>query len=51
MNDEEKVSQFKDEWRLYQAEGDRKVLKKLNQRVDHCWHEVFKIKTISGETK
>ena len=49
--DEEKVSQVKDEWRLYQAEGDHKVLKKANQRVDHYWREVFKIKTTSGETK
>ena len=49
--DEEKVSQVKDEWRLYQAEGDHKVLKKANQRGDHYWREVFKIKTTSGETK
>ena len=49
--DEEKVSQVKDEWRLYQAEDDHKVLKKPNQRVDHYWREVFKIKTTSGETK
>ena len=26
-------------------------LKKPNQRVDHYWREVFKIKTTSGETK
>ena len=49
--DEEKVSQVKDEWRLYQAEDDHKVLKKTNQRVDHYWREVFKIKTTPGETK
>ena len=51
MIDEEKVSQVKDEWRLYQAEDDHKVLKKPNQRVDNHWREVFKIKTTSGETK
>ena len=45
------MSQVKDEWRLYQAEGDHKVLKKPNQRVDNYWREVFKIKTTSGETK
>ena len=49
--DEEKVLQVRDEWRLYQAEYDHKVLKKPNQRVDHYWNEVFKIKTTSGETK
>ena len=49
--DEEKVSQVKDEWRLHQAEDDHKVLKKPNQRVDHYWREVFKIKTTPGETK
>ena len=48
--DEEKVTS-KDEWRLYQAEDDHKVLKKPNQRVDYYWREVFKIKTTSGETK
>ena len=48
---EKKVSQVKDEWRLYQAEDDHKVLKKPNQRVDNHWREVFKIKTTSGETK
>ena len=51
MIDEEKVSQVKDVRRLYQAEDNHKVLKKPNQRVDHYWHEVFKIKTTSGETK
>ena len=51
MIDKEKVSQVKDEWRLHQAEDDHKVLKKPNQRVDHYWCEVFKIKTTSGETK
>ena len=49
MIDEEKVSQVKDEWRLYQAEDDHKVLKKPNQRVDRYCCEVFKIKTTSGE--
>ena len=48
---EEKVSQVKDKWRLYQAEDEHKVLKKPNQRIDDYWHEVFKIKTTSGETK
>ena len=48
---EEKVLQVRDEWRLYQAEYDHKVLKKPNQRVDHYWNEVFKIKITSGETK
>ena len=47
--DKEKVSQVKDEWRLYQAEDDHKVLKKPNQRVDRYCCEVFKIKTTSGE--
>ena len=51
MIDEEKVSQVKDEWRLYQAEDDHKVLKKPNQRVDLYWHEAFKVKTTSGETR
>ena len=48
---EKKVSQVKDEWRLYQAEEDHKVLKKPNQSVDHYWREVFEIRTTSGETK
>ena len=51
MIGEEKVLQVRDEWRLYQAEYDHKVLKKPNQRVDHYWNEVFKIKITSGETK
>ena len=33
--DEEKVSQVKGEWRLYQAEDHHNVLKKPSQRVDH----------------
>ena len=45
------MSQVKDEWRLYQAEEDHKVLKKPNQSVDHYWREVFEIRTTSGETK
>ena len=49
--EEASISQMKDEWKIYQAEDDNKIVVDTKERVDHYWRKIFRITSSSGAPK
>ena len=47
---EEEISKVRDEWMMYESDDKVEEIGE-NNRVDHWWHSIFKMKTIIGERK
>ena len=44
---EEEISKVRDEWMMYESDDKVEEIGE-NNRVDHWWHSIFKMKTIIG---